>query len=93
VESSPWANFAGALGHSQPAVRSDCFSTELSEYFLKAYVDSAANAKAEPVLVGGQEIKTKLQTEIEGSWYGQKSGNDALTAAAEEADRLLQENK
>lgn len=94
-KSSPMGEFLLAALGSLPSRTSDqkALSTELSEYFLKAYVDSTVDAKPEPVLLGGQEIKTKLQTEIESSWYGQKSGNDALAAAAEEADRLLQENK
>ena len=91
----PWANscwLPWVLSPAAPPTRKLSVQ-RCSEYFLKAYVDSTVDAKPKTVLLGGQEIKTKLQTEIESSWYGQKSGNDALAAAAEEADRLLQENK
>jgi multiple sugar transport system substrate-binding protein len=65
----------------------------LSDFFLKAYLDSASTSRPEPVLVGGQEIKTALQTEIENTWYDKKSIDEALQSAAEEADRILSENK
>jgi multiple sugar transport system substrate-binding protein len=65
----------------------------LSDFFLKAYLDSASTSQPEPVLVGGQEIKTTLQTEIENTWYDKKSIDEALQAAAEEADRILSENR
>jgi multiple sugar transport system substrate-binding protein len=65
----------------------------LSDFFLKAYLDSTSTSQPEPVLVGGQEIKTALQTEIENTWYGKKSIDEALQSAASEADRILSENK
>jgi multiple sugar transport system substrate-binding protein len=65
----------------------------LSDFFLQAYLDSASTSRPEPVLVGGQEIKTALQTEIENTWFGEKSVEEALNAAAAEADRILSENK
>ncbi|MDH7475732.1 MAG: sugar ABC transporter substrate-binding protein, partial [Anaerolineae bacterium] len=61
--------------------------------FLQAYVDSTAIARPEPVVPGGQEVKTTLQTEIEAAWYGQKSPEQALADAAEEANRILAEKR
>lgn len=61
--------------------------------FLKAYAASTATSIPEPVLAGGQEIKTKLQTEIEAAWFGQKSPQEALDAAAAEADQILLEKQ
>ena len=68
-------------------------SATLSDFFLKAYVDSTSTSQPEPVLVGGQEIKTALQTQIENTWYDKASVDDALKSAATEADRILSENK
>ncbi|GIV68636.1 ABC transporter substrate-binding protein [Caldilinea sp.] len=65
----------------------------LSDEFMTAYVRSAANARAEPVLRGGQEIKTALQQGIEAAWYGQKTVEQALNDAAAEAERILAENR
>jgi hypothetical protein len=45
------------------------------------------------VLVGGQEIKTALQTQIENTWYDKASIDEALQSAATEADQILSENK
>jgi multiple sugar transport system substrate-binding protein len=65
----------------------------LSEFFLAAYLASTSTTMPEPVLIGGQEIKTALQTAIEQAWYGQLTPEQALANAAEEADRILAENK
>lgn len=61
--------------------------------FMKAFSASTATSIPEPVLAGGQEIKTKLQTEIEAAWFGQKSPQEALDAAAAEADQILLEKQ
>jgi len=61
--------------------------------FLQTFVDSAAVARPEPVVPGGQEVKTTLQMEIEAAWYGQKSPEAALADAVEEANRILAEKR
>ena len=65
----------------------------LSEYFLATYLASTSTTMPEPILVGGQEIKTALQTDVEAAWYGQMTTEEALADAAKEADRILTENK
>lgn len=63
------------------------------DHFLKPFVESTASAIPEPVVAGGQEVKTKLQTEIEAAWFGQKTPQEALDAAAAEADQILMEKR
>ena len=53
---------------------------------MTAYVNSASSAVPEPVLRGGQQMKTALQQGIEAAWYGQKTPEQALADAAAEAD-------
>jgi multiple sugar transport system substrate-binding protein len=61
--------------------------------FMQAFVDSSAVARPEPVVPGGQEVKTTLQVEIEAAWWGEKSPEEALTKASEEANRILAEKQ
>ncbi len=80
-----------ALG-ALPSRTSDleALSPQLDD-FLMPFVDSLQTARPEPVIAGGQEVKTKLQTEIEAVWFGQKTPEEALEAAEVEADQILQE--
>lgn len=61
--------------------------------FLRGFIEMAQSAQPEPVVAGGQEIKSALQSEIEAVWFGQKAPADALAAAAAEANRILQERR
>jgi multiple sugar transport system substrate-binding protein len=63
----------------------------LGDSFLAPFVASLQVARPEPVMPGGQEIKTTLQKQIEAAWFGQKSGKDALSTAADEGNKILAE--
>ncbi len=66
-------------------------AAQLGDAFVKPFVDSLATARTEPIIPGAQEIKTALQKQIEAAWFGEKSAQDALNTAADEANRILQE--
>lgn len=63
----------------------------LGDPFVQPFVDALENARTEPIIPGAQEIKTALQKQIEAAWFGEKSAQEALDAAAEEANRILDE--
>lgn len=94
-KASPMGEYLTSALGAIPSRLSDqkALSDTLSDFFLQAYLNSASSSQPEPVLVGGQEIKTNLQTQIENTWYNKSSIDDALKAAATEADRILSENK
>jgi multiple sugar transport system substrate-binding protein len=92
---SPIGDFLTSALGAIPSRLSDqqALADRLSDPFLKAFVDSTAVARPEPVVPGGQEVKTTLQTEIEAAWYGKKPPEQALADAAEEANRILAEKR
>ena len=94
-KASPMGEYLTSALGAIPSRLSDqkALSDTLSDFFLQAYLNSASTSQPEPVLVGGQEIKTALQTQIENTWYDKASIDDALKAAAAEADRILSENQ
>ena len=94
-KASPMGDYLTSALGAIPSRMSDqtALKDRLSDEFMTAYVNSASNARPEPVLRGGQEIKTAFQQGIEAAWYGQKTPEQALTDAATEADRILSENK
>ena len=94
-QASPMGDYLTSALGAIPSRTSDqmALKDRLSDEFMTAYVASAATAKPEPVYAGGQEVKTALQTEVEAAWYGKKTPEDALKTAAEEANRILGENK
>ena len=94
-KASPMGEYLTSALGAIPSRLSDqkALSDTLSDFLLKAYLDSASTSQPEPVLVGGQEIKTALQTQIENTWYDKASIDEALQSAATEADRILSENK
>jgi multiple sugar transport system substrate-binding protein len=63
----------------------------LSDFFLQAFVDSTHAAKPEPVVAGGQEVKTILQGEIESVLIGASDPASALRTAAMRGDDVLEE--
>lgn len=94
-EASPMGDYLTSALGAIPSRISDqeALADRLSDDFMKAYVGSASTARAEPILRGGQEIKTALQQGIEATWYGQKDVDTALSDAAAEAERILAENQ
>jgi multiple sugar transport system substrate-binding protein len=83
-----------ALG-AMPSMLYDqkAFQSDLSDHFLAPFVASTAVARPEPVIAGGQEVKTDLQTGIEGLLTGLSDVDTALQTAADEGDAVLAENK
>jgi multiple sugar transport system substrate-binding protein len=67
----------------------EAYATELGEPFLKAYVDSLANAVPFPIVLGGQEMTEALQKQIENVEFGRASAGDAMKAAQDEASQIL----
>jgi len=93
-EASPIGDFLTSALGAMPSRLSDQEAlADRYDEFLQAFVDSTAVARPEPVVPGGQEVKTTLQTEIEAAWYGQKSPEQALADAAEKANEILQEKQ
>jgi multiple sugar transport system substrate-binding protein len=94
-KASPMGEYLTSALGAIPSRLSDqtALSDTLSDFFLQAYLNSASSSQPEPVLVGGQEIKTALQTQIENTWYDKASIDEALQSAATEADQILSENK
>lgn len=93
-EASPIGDFLTSAYGAIPSRLSDQGAlADRYDEFMQPFIDSAAVARPEPVVAGGQEVKTTLQTEIEAAWFGQKSPEAALTYAAEEANRILAEKR
>jgi multiple sugar transport system substrate-binding protein len=91
---SPIGDFLTSVFGAIPSRTSDQKAlADRFDDFVQAFVDSSAVARPEPVVLGGQEVKTTLQTEIEAAWYGYKSAEQAIADAAEEANRILAEKQ
>jgi multiple sugar transport system substrate-binding protein len=67
------------------------FESDLTDAFETPYVKSTTYARPEPVVAGGQEIKTKLQTEIEAVLASGGDPKKTLDAVAAEANNILKE--
>jgi multiple sugar transport system substrate-binding protein len=92
-EGSPMGNYlVNALG-AIPSLIPDqeAFAEDLGDHFLAPFVESTGYATAEPVVAGAQEIKTKLQTEIEAMLTGMSDPQTVLDLSAAEADSILAE--
>lgn len=63
--------------------------SELSDPFIKTYVDQMANAMPFPIVLGGDEITTKLQKDIESIDFGQASPKQAMTQAQSDLSQIL----
>ena len=90
---SPMGNY---LVHSLGAIPSmnydrTAFETDLSDHFEAPFIASVDYALPEPVVAGGQEVKTKLQTEIEAVVNGMEDPQTALDFASQEGDSVLTE--
>lgn len=91
--SSPMGDFLTSGLNAIPSRTSDqeAHADLLSDPFVKPFVDALQVSRTEPIIPGAQEIKTALQKQIEAAWFGEKEPVDALNAAAEEANRILEE--
>jgi multiple sugar transport system substrate-binding protein len=90
---SPMGDFlVHALG-AIPSNNSDreAFAAELGDHFESPFIDSVNYALPEPVVAGGQEVKTKLQAEIEAVLNGMEDATTALDIASQEGDSVLKE--
>jgi ABC-type glycerol-3-phosphate transport system substrate-binding protein len=59
--------------------------------FVGPFVEALQTSRTEAILAGAQEVKTALHTQIEAAWFGEKTPEEALNDAAEEANRILGE--
>jgi multiple sugar transport system substrate-binding protein len=92
-EASPIGDYlVNALGAIPSFVYDqEAFAEDLSDHFLTPFVESTSYARPEPVVAGGQEVKTRLQAEIEAVWTGLSDPQTALEIAASEGDTILAE--
>lgn len=67
----------------------EAFAEELSDPFLKTYVDSLAVSKPFPVILGGQELTEMLQKKLEGIEFGELTADQAAGEAQTEAEEIL----
>lgn len=68
----------------------DAHPNELSDPFLKAYVDMLPNAAPFPTVLGGQAATEAIQKQVEALIFGQASATEAIANAKAEADAALQ---
>lgn len=66
------------------------YEKRLGRPFMEGYLASLANARAFPVVLGGQEFSEELQQAIEQLEYGQTSAQDAQASAQENAKSILE---
>jgi multiple sugar transport system substrate-binding protein len=64
----------------------------LSTPFLQSYVDELKNAKSFPIVLGGNELTTTLQQQLEAMEFGQSSVEDALKAAQSSLTDLMSQH-
>jgi multiple sugar transport system substrate-binding protein len=67
----------------------EAHKSELSDPFLKTYVDELPNATPFPVTVGGAQASDALQTHVENLIFGRESPAEAMSNAASEVDAAL----
>jgi multiple sugar transport system substrate-binding protein len=91
--SSPMGDFLTSALNAIPGRTTDqeAHASVIEDPFVGPFVESLQTSRPEPLIPGAQEIKTNLQTQIEAAWFGQKSPEDALDDAANEANRILAE--
>jgi multiple sugar transport system substrate-binding protein len=92
-EGSPMGEYLVNVLGAIPSMTYDqeAFAEDLGDHFLAPFVESVAYALPEPVVAGGQEVKTRLQTEIEAVLQGMQDVASALEFASMEGDTVLQE--
>lgn len=92
-EGSPMGEYLVNVLGAIPSMTYDqeAFAEDLGDHFLAPFVESVAYALPEPVVAGGQEVKTRLQAEIEAVLQGMQDVASALEFASMEGDAVLQE--
>lgn len=68
----------------------EAYQDDLGREFLAGYVGVLENARAFPVVLGGQEFSESLQQVIEQLQYGQVSAADAQANAQADAESILE---
>jgi len=68
----------------------DAYKDKLGSEFLSGYVNTLADAKPFPVVLGGQEFSESLQQTLEALQYGQVSAKDAQANAQKDASEILE---
>lgn len=63
--------------------------SQLSDPFIKTYVDEMSNAMPFPIVQGGDQITTQLQKDIESLDYGQSSPTQAMSQAQSDVSQIL----
>jgi multiple sugar transport system substrate-binding protein len=63
--------------------------SELSDPFIKTYVDGLPNATPFPVTVGGAQASDALQTHVENLVFGRESTSEAMSNASTEVNAAL----
>lgn len=91
--SSPMGDFLTSALNAIPGRTSDQEAHEnvVNDPFVGPFVEALQSSRSEPLVLGAQEIKTTLQTQIEAAWFGQKEPQAALDEAADAANRILGE--
>nr|MBA3274779.1 extracellular solute-binding protein [Chloroflexia bacterium] len=93
ASSSPMGDFLTSGLNAIPGRTSDqqAHDEVVSDPFVGPFVEALQTARTEPIISGAQEIKTALQKQVEAAWFDQKSAEEALNSAADEANRILGE--
>jgi multiple sugar transport system substrate-binding protein len=91
--SSPMGDFLTSALNAIPGRSSDQAAHEdlLSDAFVAPFVEALKTSRSEPIIPGAAEIKTGLQKQIEAAWFGEKTAEESLTEAADEANKILAE--
>jgi len=71
----------------------EAHSSELSDPFLKSYVDELSNATPFPLFIGGDAASSAVQKHVEALIFGQESPGDAMEKAAAEVDGAIAAGK
>lgn len=64
---------------------------KLTSDFIKTYVDELQNAKPFPIILGGNEVTTRLQKQLERMEFGDAGPEEVLMQAQEEIQMVLGE--
>jgi multiple sugar transport system substrate-binding protein len=93
MASSPMGDFLTSALNAIPGRTTDQQAHEdvVGDPFVGPFVTALETARTEPIIAGAQEIKTALHTQIEAAWFGEKTPEEALGDAADEANRILGE--
>lgn len=62
---------------------------ELNDPFIQTYVEALENAKPFPIVLGGNEITTRLQKQLESMEFGDATPQEVLEQASQEMENVL----